>query len=229
MRVLGGMAALLLLGAPVIAGAEEEPEARESEFELPASEAWEQEGFRVQLRLGKETLTPDDAASPESSGWALSVEPGIRLSRWWSLSGTLRYAVLSEGFDGLRWSTTADLTFHPWHGLFLATGLGYGGVLGNRSFSGSGPSRCDGDAFVALGRAGWLIPMGELFAMGPVVQLDAQFTRCAARDSGGDQFEEEGGVGPVEIRKSHEGSSSGQPAFWWQHHTLQFAWSLAWR
>jgi len=227
MERIGGILALsALLAWPAMAGAAvPEPEERESEYEMPAGEAWRQPGFRVQLRVGHESVADDDGLGPDAAGLTLGVEPGIRLSRWFSLSATLRYTRLVGGFDGMRWSSTADLTWHPWGGgFFLAAGVGYAGLLGNREFDISRPSRCDGDGLVALARTGWLFPMGELFSTGPIVQLDEQWTRCA-----GEEREVFAGEPSPESPASFDTKFVRGEGFSWRHHSLHFAWSLAWR
>ncbi|WP_373047709.1 hypothetical protein [Vulgatibacter sp.] len=218
----GGVAALVLLALPAWAGADE-PEERESEWEMPAGEAWSQEGFRVQIRVGRDLVSGLDGA-PNSSGIAIAVEPGIRLSEDFSLSATLRYSVLADtGFEGLRWTTTADATWHPWGGFFLAAGVGYAGLIGNRGgFDESLQRRCDGSGAVLLARTGWLFALGELFSMGPVVQLDEQWTRCPAEDWAiADEVPAGEEVPGIEEREGE--------AFTWRHRTLHFAWSFAWR
>lgn len=194
-----------LLGAPALALASE-PVERESEWEQSALEAWEEPGFRLQLRTGFDSLTASGGEAPDAGGISIEVEPGVRLNRAFSLSVTLRYTVLSGGVDGLRWSTTADATWHPGLGFFLAAGLGYGGILGEGFLR-----DCDGSGVAVLGRTGWLIAAGEIFATGPVLQIDHQWTRC---DSLFGIDEEDG--------------SSGRRSTW-KHRTLHLAWSFAWR
>jgi len=197
---------LLALLAPLPAAGDEEPSERESEYEMPASEAWALPGFRVQLRFGRDSLVGGDGA-PDASGWSFTVEPGIRLSASFSLSATLRYAALVEGFEGVRYTTSGDATWHPFDGFFLAAGIGYAGLVGNAALTG----RCDGDGVVLLARTGWLIAAGELFATGPVIQLDQQWTGCGTEAW---DWEEEEAI---------ESSRT------WSHRSLHFSWSLAWR
>lgn len=225
MRGIGGIAALALLVHPAVAAAGDEPEERESQYEMPAGEAWGLSGFRVQIRLGYESLAQDDGIGPDAGGLTLGVEPGVRLSEHFSLSATLRYSRLTGSFDGMRWSSTADATWHPFGGgLFLAGGIGYAGLLGNRRWDEPLPHRCDGHGFVALARTGWLFPLGELFSTGPVVQLDEQWTRCAGAPR---QviLDEPAPDGPDEYET---GFVDGE-RYSWRHRTLHFAWSFAWR
>lgn len=214
------LACWAIAAMPAVATGSEEPVVRESEFELPAAEAWQQEGFRVQLRFGTESLTGLDSTSPAGGGWAIGVEPGVRLSRYWSLSASLRYSVLNEEVQGLRWSTTADLTFHPYGGLFLAVGAGYGGLLTTHWESGG----CQGHAIVGLGRLGWLFSVGEIFSTGPMLQVDAQATRCGNRD------EEDGGFGDEDMPSGgFRSNESSRRSLWWYQRTVNFSWSVAWR
>lgn len=224
MGKFGGVVACLaaIAVAPLPAqGDTADPQVRESEFELPAAEAWQQEGFRIQLRFGTESLSTL-GVGPFGGGWAIGVEPGVRLSRFWSLSASLRYSVLNEDIEGLRWSTTADLTFHPWGGIFLATGLGYGGLIAS-GWESDDWNRCEGHAIVALGRVGWLFSLGELFSTGPVVQFDAQATKCGNRSDEGDFDDFDG---PIEEPRP---ASRGRRSVWWSHRTLNLSWSVAWR
>lgn len=227
MERIGGILALsLLVAVPAVAAADDEPEERESEYEMPAGEAWQLPGFRVQLRVGRESVSADDDVGPDASGLSLDVEPGMRLSRHFTLSATLRYTLLGGAFSGTRWTTSADLAWHPWAGgFFLAGGVGYAGMFGNREVTAPGPQRCDGDGIVALARTGWLFPLGELFSTGPVVQLDEQWTRCA-----GEEREVIDGT-PLPDFPDGEPETRfvrGKP-FSWRHRTLHLAWSLAWR
>jgi hypothetical protein len=195
----GGLLALALLVLPVGSRADE-PAERESEYEMPAAEAWALPGFRVQLRFGRDWLTGDDGLAPDTSGDSFSVEPGIRLSSAFSISATLRYAALVDGFTGVRYSTSGEAAWHPYDGFFLAGGIGYAGLVGSSFLQ-----DCDGDGVLLLARTGWLLAAGEIFATGPVVQLDEQWTWCGRRSS----FDDTNGV--------------------WRHRSLHFSWSLAWR
>lgn len=213
----GGVATVLVaVMGPSVANAADEPKIRESEYEMGAAEAWAQEGFRIQLRFGTESLKPLEKSGVPGGAWAIGVEPGVRLSRFWSLSANLRYSVLTDSLEGLRWSTTADLGFHPYGGSFIAAGIGYGGLLANH-WDDSGYRECDGHAVVALAKVGWLFAVGELFATGPVVQFDAQSTSCG--NSVDDSFDEEGFASP----------SARPRSTWWSHRTLNLSWSVAWR
>ncbi|HLV61251.1 MAG TPA: hypothetical protein VKY51_07610 [Fredinandcohnia sp.] len=169
MTVRGWLGALVVAGlvGSSPAAAETRPVERVSEWEPTATEAWRESGFRIQLRVGLETLSDvtTTVARGLSQGGALAfgVEPGIRLGRWFSISGTLKYSAVAGA--ALRWTNTLDLTLHPFHGFFLAGGFGYGGLM---------HSDCNGGGLVLVARAGWLIPLGQVFSTGPVAQVDAQ-------------------------------------------------------
>lgn len=208
----GGLLLLALLLAPLPALGQGEPAERESEYEMPAGEAWALPGFRVQLRFGRDSLTGAGDGAPDASGWSFAVEPGIRLSESFSLAATLRYAALIDGFEGVRYSTSGEFAWHPFGGFFLGTGVGYAGLVGSSAFG-----SCDGDGVMLLARTGWLIPVGELFATGPVVQLDQQWTSCSYEE---EFFEEDEEWGNWTYRTTERT---------WSHRTLHFSWSLAWR
>lgn len=201
MRMVAGALLLFLLAAFPAAGGAEEPVERESEYEMEASEAWRQPGFRVELRLGRDNLSGVRHA-PDAGGFAFSVSPGIRLSEHFTLSAGLRYTALYGDVWGLRYGATADLTWHAWKGGFLAAGFGHAGLVAE-SRDWSRFQSCDGYGVVALARTGWLFPLGEVFATGPVLQWDHQWIYCSDRPLA---------ESPI-----------------WQHHTLHFSWSLAWR
>lgn len=165
------------------------PVDRVSEYEPTATEAWGEGGFRVQLRFGLERADELERMPHEPTPrLSFAAEPGVRLGRWFSLSGTLRYTVLETG---IRWTNSADLSLHPFHGLHVTTGVGYGGVW---------VRNCEGGNVVFLTRVGWLIPLGQVFSTGPVMQWDWQ--------------------GPIRCSRRRE-----LPAF----QSSNFAWSFAWR
>lgn len=162
-RWLGASIVALLLGS-VPAAADARPIDRVSEYEPTATEAWAEQGFRIQLRFGSEASTDLETRFGPRSMYAFAAEPGIRLGRWISISGTLKYTVLGD--LGLRWTNTFDLSLHLFHGLFVSGGVGYGGAM-------IGPE-CSGGGLVQVVRAGWLFPLGQVFSTGPVVQADFQ-------------------------------------------------------
>jgi len=220
-------AKVLLLSTIVLvaeARASTEPIERTGEILLTPSESWAEPGFRVQLKVGTERLSPLDD-EPSGGGLSLTAEPGVRLSRYWSLSAALRYTVLNGSSTGLRWSTTADVSFHPVGGLFLSVGAGYAGLMmQSNEWFGSFAS-CTGSGAAVLGRIGYLIPLGELFATGPVIQTDAQWVRCGQSDVESIPAIPEPGFEEVPFP-----SPSRTPASrTWRHRSLHFSWSLAWR
>lgn len=150
------------------AGVEAASVDRISEWEPSATEAWAEKGFRIQLRFGTDSVSNVDGRAPgwftpEYSPFSFTAEPGIRLSCWFSVSASLRYSL---AMSGIRWSNTADLSFHLFHGLYVAAGVGYGGVMGRPCEGGGG--------LVTIGRAAWLFPLGQVFATGPAVQWEWQ-------------------------------------------------------
>ncbi len=189
---------------------------------MDADSAWSQPGFRVQLRFGFERVEAMSSEAPEMSAVAINVEPGIRLSRLWSVAAGLRYSILLGSWDGLRWSTTADATLHPTSVSYITVGAGYGGLVAQKAkpyvdqrgfaFQPDEPAgasrltRCSGDGGVGVLRAGFSMPIGELFATGPSLQADLQATRC-----------------------SDPRSRLGLADEWWWHRSIHFAWALAWR
>ncbi len=205
----------LLAGANAAA---DSPIDRISEQLLSAGEAWQQPGFRIQLRVGTEDLIGLNTV-PEGGGISLSAEPGVRLSRWFSLSATLHYTILSGELEGLRWSGTGDVSFHPAGGLFVAAGFGYAGIMADGSYD-QGYVSCTGSGLATVGRLGWLIPLGDVFAMGPVVQADLQWTRCPDRS--------DSDVGYMETDFPPRWEPPRPPTTW-RHRSLHFAWSFAWR
>lgn len=159
---------ILVLGVARLAAAA--PVDRISEYEPTATEAWGEHGFRVQLRFGMESVDELERSLVPQRRFSFATEPGIRLGRWFSISGTLRYTTLETG---LRFSNSADLTFHPFHGLHMSAGVGYGGVW---------LTSCSGGNAIFLTRVGWLLPLGQVFATGPVFQWDwQQEIRCDRR------------------------------------------------
>lgn len=178
---MGLVACLCWLVAPASAGAESITRTSDQPS-VGAQEAWRTLGLQIQVRSGYELLEHVGEIGGGVGGMSISLEPGIRLHRHVSLSATFRYTTMA---GGLRWTNSLDLTGHgPW-GLFLAIGGGYGGLLSiplapvETGVPGIDwrPS-CTGTGAMALVRAGWLIPVGEVFATGPVVQSDLQWTRC---------------------------------------------------
>ncbi len=218
----------LLLAPALCAAKDEEPEIRVSDTHESWGSAWTERGFRLQLRFGWERLTEVQLAPPLQAA-TFAIEPSYRLSRWFSLGVGLRYSVTEQSqWSGVRWSTTLDATVHPFGGAFLSLGGGYAGMLVQKALPDSyyviteaerrSPPpgfdrivRCNGDGVVGLARVGYLVPLGESFATGPVLQADLQITRCR-----GDY---------VDPRIA----AWAKAVEWWWQETLQLSWSLAWR
>lgn len=177
MRVRRLTIAVLCVGIVATGPVRAAPRDRVSEIVPTATEAWEEPGFRIQLRFGTESMVPTDPVfarfATDRRHFSVAVEPGVRLNRWWSVAGAFRYTILTDGV-GLRWTGTADVNFHPFHGLQVGTGVGYGGMLGKL---------CEGSGVAFLTRTAWLLPMGTVFAMGPAIQMDWQTTSCEGERS----------------------------------------------
>jgi hypothetical protein len=131
----------------------------------------------------------------------------------------------------VRWSVTAEPTFFLWRQLALTAGLGFGGLSVNDPRPPAGPPPtldqvvshdlgdderlpgCTGSALSALARIDYLFVAGPLFASGPFVQAQAQWTRC--QDASGLTDQETGR--PIVLTQ------------WWRQSGLTFGWWLAWR
>jgi len=212
------VAAAVVWACPALA---DEPVARVSEELQTAGEAWEEPGFRIQLQVGTEELQAAGAL-PAGSGLSLTAEPGFRLSRWWSISGDLTYTIVGGGMKGLRWSGTFGPTFHPWSGLFLTVGAGYAGLMVD-AYQDFFASSCTGAGFALGAKAGWLFPVGSLFATGPVIGTQTQWVRCSnGTDVGG------GGDPNPETDGGDQDLGPASPTVW-RHRTFHIGWSLAWR
>jgi hypothetical protein len=189
-------------------------------------DAWNNPGLRVALGYGYGSVSGTyPALSFRSHSFAL--RPSVRLDSSWSAGLTLLYGT---GPNGVRWSMTAEPTFHPWRQLSLSVGVGYGGLSVSDFFRGgfypsdaqevsrelgaAEPlSSCTGSALSSLARADYLFVVGPLFASGPFLQAHAQWTRC--RES----------FGSTE-------TDTGLPTTytqWWRQTGLTFGWWFAWR
>lgn len=214
----------LLLAAPTARAA---VETRRSELETEPEEAWQEPGFRIGLGLSWEPLSPGPGAPP-ADGVGVSLQPGYRLSRWWSVAATFRYAVLTGAFEGLRWTATADPSFHPFPGATLAVGAGYAGMMGQRrdraqDLGGYSYPTCDGEGWAALARAAWAYTVGELFALGVAAQADVQWTRCSIEETvdlrlpgGGGSWQETRSI-PLTLTER------------WRHTALSLGLTFTWR
>jgi hypothetical protein len=189
-------------------------------------DAWQSPGLRVQLGYGYSVVHGWGAAWSFRSQ-SVMLRPGVRIDRYWALGVALLYGT---GPGGVRWSVTAEPSFHPWRQLALTVGLGYGGL----AVSGGGPSSglrgpdqvvsrnltdgetmetCTGSAVSSLLRAEYLFVVGPLFATGPYVQGSGQWTRCQ---------ETFGRIEP----------ETGRPVVltqWWRQAGVSMGWWFAWR
>jgi hypothetical protein len=199
---------------------------------LPTQEdrdAWRGPGLRLQLGYG---YGPQRGAGPAASfdSHSIVLRPSVRLDERWAFGVGLLYGT---GPVGARWSVTAEPTFYLWRQLALTAGLGYGGMVVVNpapvvdAGQGAGEvvsrdlrddealSTCSGSALSALARLEYMFVVGPLFATGPFVQANAQWTRC----------QETAGNGTVD-------NETGKPVVlsqWWRHRGLTFGWWLAWR
>lgn len=220
---------------------------RTSEVEVPADVAWREPGLRVRLAAGSETLaarapaSPGAAKTPAASGVAILVRPGIGLDEHWALEGTFRYTALTEGVEGLRWSGTLEGSYRvgrgSWlSGLILGAGAGYGGILGQlplgyESVSAGAEERplriqhCSQGGVAIVARAEWMFDVGELFATGPLVQVDQQWIVCTDRLSEFVAPTDEFGQTRWDLGRTVERDLVER----WRHEGLTLAWVLAWR
>jgi hypothetical protein len=190
-------------------------------------EAWENPGLRVALGYGYLVLRGSGPAWSFNSQ-SVALRPSVRIDRYWEVGTTLLYGT---GPNGLRWSVTAEPSFHPVKRLAVGLGLGYGGLSisdPNRS-SGNlrGPDEavsrtlsdderlqsCTGSALSGLGRAEYLFVVGPLFSTGPYVQAQAQWTRC-------------------EVQFGRVDQETGKPIVltqWWRQQGAMLGWWFTWR
>lgn len=154
------------------------------------ADAWMEPGFLVQLGFSMGALRGTGAALsfPTTS---FQLRPRVRIDRWWSLATTFSFSLVGGDFSGLRWSATIEPVFHPLRQLGIAVGVGYGGLNvfgGGNDFgeftgqetitNGAHISPCAGGALSTLMRADYLFVVGPLFATGPFVTAEGQWTRC---------------------------------------------------
>lgn len=196
-------------------------------------DAWKEPGIRVTLGWiqGRQYGT---GPSPDLAPLGAALRPWLRISPHWSVGATFSWqAVTDDDFMGLKWGATVEPTWHPWRGLALSLGLGYGGLLGGRYGSSdwdSGEegasqrpvsrtlgddeslSDCSSGGWLALARVEYQFVVGPLFSTGPFAQVDMQRTGCE-KAIGGDA---ETGK-PIVLRQ------------WWMHRGFNFGWWLTWR
>lgn len=195
-------------------------------------EAWGQPGFGVSLGLSSLAFAGEGPA-PRYDGIAFAVRPRIRVDDNWTVALTLSFAGTGGALwsAGLRWSASAEITFHPMKQLGLTFGGGYAGFLGDLippdgppiQFDAELASRtisrteklpsCQGGGLGVLTRADYLIVVGPLFATGPFAQLNVQTTRC-------------------ELATGQNDRETGQPILltqWWRHAGAELGWWVSWR
>jgi hypothetical protein len=192
-------------------------------------DAWRSPGLRLQLGYGY-GLQHGWGPAPSFNSHSVTLRPSVRLDDRWALGVALLYGT---GPVGARWSVTAEPTFYLWRELALTVGLGYGGlvVVNPRPVVDAGRSpaevvsrdlrddealsSCAGSALSAVARLDHIFVVGPLFATGPFLQGNAQWTRC----------HESPGLGTVD-------NETGRPVVlsqWWRQAGLTFGWWLAWR
>ena len=186
--------------------------------------AWAKPGLRVQLGYGYGMVHGAGPAYSFHSQSAL-LRPSIRLDERWALGVTMLYGT---GPGGVRWSATVEPTLFLWRQLGISAGLGYGGLFISNSNVNTGTlstvtvsrtlsdsehlSSCTGSALVSALRADYLLVAGSLFASGPFVDLNEQWTACTQSFG---QHDEAGRL--VELTQ------------WWRQTTATFGWWFAWR
>ena len=167
--------------------------------------AWMEPGFRLSLGYG---FGPYSHFEHDFNFKAhgINVRPHVRLSETWGVGATINYGI-SKGdkVNGLRWSTTCELTHYFFEQLALTAGVGLGGLWVTcplddyespacRSYLELGSGRtsraltnreritdCEGDGIVGVARAEYLMVVGSNFASGPFVDGMLQRVRCEER------------------------------------------------
>jgi hypothetical protein len=189
--------------------------------------AWAAPGLRVQLGYGYGRV----AGSGPAWSWRghnVLLRPSVRLDEHWGLGVAMLYGTAP---GGVRWSVTAEPTFFLWRQTAVTVGLGYGGLSVSDPFAFGGRSpgpdevvsrdladdetlhSCTGSAVSGLLRIEHLFVAGPLFASGPMVQGQGQWTRCQATFG-------------------RTNAETGRPVVltqWWRQSSLMFGWWLAWR
>lgn len=198
-------------------------------------DAWKEPGIRVSLgwiQGHQWSLGPGPSFSPMGA----ALRPWLRISPEWSLGATFSWQASLTEFSGLKWGATLEPTWHPWRGLGVSLGLGYGGLLGDRTWwldspNAMGPpgnqpdpsvshtiaddeymSTCQAGAWLALARVEYQFVVGPLFSTGPFAQIDAQRTGC--EDA------------------SNTDAETGKPIVlkqWWTNAGFNLGWWATWR
>lgn len=193
-------------------------------------DAWKEPGIRVSLgwiQGYQWSFGPGPSMSPMGA----TLRPWLRISPEWSLGATFSWQATLGGFAGLKWGATLEPTWHPWRGLAVSLGLGYGGLMGNRfAIDPTAPRKppdqtvshtiaddelmflCEAGGWLALARVEYQFVIGPLFSTGPFAQADVQRTGCV--DDVGDD-PETGKV--IELRQ------------WWMNAGFNLGWWATWR
>lgn len=197
-------------------------------------DAWKEPGIRVTLgwiQGRQEGMGP----APDLAPLGAALRPWLRVSPHWSLGATFSWQAVVDDFMGLKWGATLEPTWHPWRGLALSLGLGYGGILGGRYGAAEmdydeasqepaqhlvsrtlgddeSMSECASGGWLALARVEYQFVVGPLFSTGPFGQVDVQRTGCET--TVGNDVE----TGkPIILRQ------------WWMHRGFNLGWWLTWR
>lgn len=193
-------------------------------------EAWSASGFRVGLGYSFDGLWGGGDV-PGGTLHSALVRLGARLDADWSLLGTLRYGVVPGAPPMLRFSGTLEPTLHLTEALSVSLGLGLGGLVhpdtGARTPEPTDPliatltlpdaspllGSCSGTGVIALARVAYLYEVGEVFATGPALQADVQWTGCVETLARVDPDSGE----PIELRQFWRHVSAGVTwMFWWR-------------
>ncbi len=213
-----------------VAADDEDPEVRTSLRIETDEEAWASSGFRVGLGYAFEGIDGGGDV-PGGAMHAALVRLGVRLDEDWSLMGTLRYGVLPGTPPMLRFSGTLEPTLHLTDALTVSLGMGLGGIVhpdtGARTPEPDDPliasltlptdspllGACSGTGVIVVARAEYTFLVGELFATGPAVHADLQWTGCVETLTRVDPDSGE----PIELRQ------------FWRHVSAGLAWVFWWR
>ena len=190
-------------------------------------DAWASPGLRLQLGGAYGIVQGSGPALSWRSRIAI-LRPSVRIDRYWGMGVALLYGT---GPNGVRWSVTAEPTFYPWRQLAISAGVGYGGLsvdvpggstgrlqgasepVSRNLTAGEQLNSCVGSALSTVLRAEYLFVAGALFASGPFVQANAQWTQCSETFG---RTDTETGT-PVVLTQ------------WWQQQGATFGWWFAWR
>lgn len=197
-------------------------------------DAWKEPGIRVSLGW-IQGYQWGYGPAPNFAPLGATLRPWLRISPEWSLGATFSWQATLGSLRGLQWSATLEPTWHPWRGLGVSLGLGYGGLMGFHARTPDDPFpvfpprspdstvshtiadderilNCEAGAWRALGRVEYQFVIGPLFATGPFAQIDVQRTGCI------EDFGEEPETGKtIELRQ------------WWTNAGFNLGWWATWR